>query len=290
MKLSYNEATSMGCPDSSLENDVLGCAKAGFELIELRFDKLYPYLETHSINELAELFQQNGVKPLTFNAVYLYQQLFTDEDVPERKLEVVKAIELAAELSPVIGAKDIIVVVPLYREETAGPYVGDWETVKQDCIRILRHLSDFADKHGLRLGLETVGNFRSGVRTLEKAAEIVEAVNKSNVGYVLDAYNIFQYDKSNDFSPITKLPQDKIFAVHINNADDADLSMISQSDRRFCDTGVINLDAYMSAIQSTGYDGMISIETVRPEYWQQSSDSLIKEAYLTTEKAIRSYL
>lgn len=290
MELAYNEATTMECPDSCLENDVVNCGKVGFRLMELRYDKLDPFLKKHSIAELTELFDVNRIKPLTYNAVYIYQELFSEKDCPEKRGEVMHRMELAARLAPITGARDIIVVAPLHRDETAGAYEAEWDDVKKDCIRILNTLADFAEKYGLRLGFEPVGNCRCAVRTLDKAAEIVEAVGRPSVGYVLDAYNLFQYDKTNDFSAITKLKKEKIIAVHINNADDTPIDKTSQKDRRFCDSGVIDLNAYLSAICATGYDGMVSIETVRPEYYKLNSAAVIENAYRTTEQCVSDFL
>jgi len=290
MNLSFNEATTMNCPDSSLETDLRCCKQAGFRYIELRYDKLEPYLEKHSADELARLLEENRITALSYNAVYIYQELFTDHDDPERLEEVLHRMSLAAKLAPVIGARDVIVVVPLNRGENAQIYKAEWENVKNDCVRILTQLSDYAAQHGLRLCLEPVGNNKSAVRTLSMAKEIVDAVNRDNLGYTLDAYNLFQYNKSNDFSYIEALPAEKIFAVHLNNADDVPLDEISQADRRFCDSGIIDISAFLEAIKRTGYDGMISIETVRPEYWEKPCMEVIKEAYCTSCKAAAKFL
>lgn len=40
-------------------------------------------------------------------------------------------MELAARLAPITGARDIIVVVPLHRDETAGAYEAEWDDVKR---------------------------------------------------------------------------------------------------------------------------------------------------------------
>lgn len=290
MKISYNEATSMECPDSSLEKDIMECRKAGFSHLELRFDKIDAYLEQHDAGELKELLQQNSITPVAYNAVYIYPELFTEQDDSARQQEVVRRMKLAAYLADIIGARKVIVVVPLLPSGEKGPYQAEWRWMKDHCVRILLRLSDFSKPYGLKLCVEPVGHNKSGVRTIAQTREIVEAVDRKNVGYALDAYNIFQYDKSNDFSQLAELPEEKIFAVHINNADDVPLSQVSQLDRRFCDSGVIDLQAYLNAIRKTGYQGTVSIEVVRPEYWEKDTAWVIREAYRTTKEVLEPYL
>lgn len=290
MKLSYNEATSMGCPDSSLENDIRACAAAGFELLEFRFDKLDPYLAEHSPEELVALLKDCGIRPVAYNALYLYPELYTDGDDLARRAEIEHRLELAASLSSTLGAYNIVVVVPLRQEKSLGPWDLPWEYIRNNCIRILRKLSDYCRPYGIRLALETVGNSMSAVRTVEKTLEIIALTDRENVGFAADPYNIFQYDKSNDFSALANVPPEKLFVVHINNADDVPLEKITQSDRCFCNRGVIDLQAYLDTIATLGYDGPVSIELVRPEYWSHSTGWVVSEAYRTTRKVLEQHL
>ena len=44
---------------------------------------------------------------------------------------------------------------------------------------------------------EIVGFERSSVRTIGAAKRIVEAVNEPNLGYVIDAYNLYLHQQNN---------------------------------------------------------------------------------------------
>ena len=77
-----------------------------------------------------------------------------------------------------------------------------------------------------------------------------------------------------------------IFAVHINNADDVPLNEMGQDKRRFCDRGIVNLDSYLSNLKEIGYDGMVSIEVFRNEYYQKDAEFVISEAYRTTKECL----
>ena len=78
MKIGFNEATSRDC--STLERDLELCEQLGFDYIEIRYDKLYEYLRTHTMQELRDFFASSRIKPHAVNALYLYPELFTEGD------------------------------------------------------------------------------------------------------------------------------------------------------------------------------------------------------------------
>jgi 2-keto-myo-inositol isomerase len=76
MKICFNQATTM--KNSTLEKDLELCEKHGYELIEIRLDKLRDYLKTHSIDELVGFFEKSRIKPYAFNALEFIT--FRDEE------------------------------------------------------------------------------------------------------------------------------------------------------------------------------------------------------------------
>ena len=51
--------------------------------------------------------------------------------------------------------------------------------------------------------------------------------------------------------------------------------------------GVMNLERFIEILHKKNYDGMVSIETFRPEYWQQDVEAVIKEAKEKTDRSIK---
>lgn len=280
MKISYNQATARDC--STLEKDLLLCEQEGFDYIEIRLDMLNEYLKSHTSEELAEYFRTSHLKPHAFNALYLYDEMYSENDNEKKKRELESQFLNACKIGKEIGSSYFIIVPPL--AETV--YTRAFEEAKKDCVRILCRLSTLAQPYGIRLCFEPVGLKKSSVRTIEQAKAIVEEVGRENVGYVFDAFNLFSYEKDNSFQEIKKVQKDKIFAVHINNADDCEIEKMSQDKRRFCDQGVIHLEQYLKMLKETGYDEMVSIETFRPEYWQMAPEEVIHLAYKTTKEIL----
>lgn len=284
MIIGYNEATGKGC--STLEQDLCLCEDAGFDTIEIRLDMLAEYLKAHTVDDLAAFFARSRIRPHAFNALYTYPRLFGPKDDADRREALLGEFRLGCEVGRAIGSEYFIIVPPLQRNPDDGPFIGTREDTHRNCVRILNVLSGMAEPYHMKLCFELVGFERSSVRTVKEADAIVRAVGRPNVGFVFDSYNIYLNGGLNDFSAILKVQPEKIFAVHINNADDVPAKQRGQDKRRFCDEGVVNLRGFLSALKQTGYDGMVSIETFRPEYWNWPPKRVIDEAYRTTRRCL----
>lgn len=81
---------------------------------------------------------------------------------------------------------------------------------------------------------------------------VIKAVNEEQVGIVLDAYNLYMAYMDSRYEEIKLLDDDKIFAVHINNADPTGPSLEA---RRFCDGGIIDLKKFLNEIKGKNYTG-----------------------------------
>lgn len=75
MKICFNQATTMKY--SNLKKDLMLCEKYGYDLIEIRLDKLKDYLNEFSIESLAHFFNNSKIKPYAFNALEFVTLFFT---------------------------------------------------------------------------------------------------------------------------------------------------------------------------------------------------------------------
>lgn len=284
MYISYNEACGLGC--STLEKDLELCEKEGFDYIEIRFDLLMDYLKTHTVDQLAEYFTNHHIKPHAFNALYLYPEFLREDDDPKRRTFLLGQFLFACDIGKRIGNHHMIVVPPFLDEPNYVPFPGAEEEKNNNCIRMLRELGPIAKQYDMNLCFELVGFPRSSVRNLENAKKIVEAVNMDNVGYVMDAYNIYLYNGQNEYEPMKSVERDKIFAVHLNSADDMPERERTQEKRCFVDQGVVDTDKFLNVLKEIGYEGMCSIETFRPQHWEMTPEWVVENAYITTFAAM----
>lgn len=285
MYISYNEACALGC--STLEQDLEACERAGFDYIEIRFDLLMEYLKTHTVQNLADFFENHHLKPHAFNALYLYPEFLREDDDPKRRTFLLGQFLYACEIGRKIGNHHMIVVPPFLDGPNYVAFPGTEEEKNENCIRMLRELGPIAKRFDMNLCFELVGFPRSSVRNIENAKKIVEAVDMDNVGYVFDAYNIYLFNGQNDFEPVDTVEKEKIFAVHLNSADDVPERERRQEKRCFLGEGVVDIDKFFRVLKDIGYDGMCSIETFRPEHWAKDPEWVIENAYETTYAAMK---
>lgn len=284
MKISYNEATAKDC--STLEQDLVLCDQYGFDYIEIRDDMLIDYLKKHPVDELKSFFDTHHIKPHAINALYVYSDMFLNEKSDDRERALLADFLLCCEVAQKIGSRYFIIVPPYSSNWNEVPFPDSEEKIMVDCVRILRALSDIAGRYDINLCFEPVGNLGFSVRTIEHAWEIIKEVDRENVGLTLDSFNLYSNNKLNDFKAMQDVDVDKIFAVHVNNADDLPIGVLDHCHRRFCDSGEIDLDNFFENLQKTGYDGMVSIETFRQEYWDMKAEDVIGQAYKTTRELL----
>ena len=282
MKTSYNEACGRDC--STLEQDLELCEQAGFDYIEIRLDLLRCYLQNHTLEQLRAFFDTSRLKPHAINAVYLRQGMLPGEEVSWEE-PAMQDFKLACETCQAIGSRFVIVVPPL---DPSGVFTGDVDAAQQDCVRILKKLSALARPYGVRLCFELVGLRKSCVRDIGSVDRIVRAVNQDNVGFVFDSYNIYLNGGCNDFSGLRAVPPEKIFAVHLMSADDVPEDQMGQDKRCFPGRGVVDTDAFLQTLRACGYEGMVSVETFRPEYWAQSPRWVVENAYSSLRQALQA--
>ncbi|MEA5002341.1 MAG: sugar phosphate isomerase/epimerase [Christensenella sp.] len=298
MKLSYNEATAANC--SSLEKDLVLCEENGFDYIEMRGDMLLDYLMGHPAAVLKDFFGNSHLQPHAMNALYTYADMFHPQRANTSRDRALCAYFLACcETAYKIGGHYFIVVphllddsgnIYLPHDPNTMPYPYDKEKVMEDSVRILRKLAAMAEQYEMNLAWEPVGSMGCAVRTARDAMEIIDATGCGNVGITLDPFNLYLDGKRNDFSDLARIPKEKIFAVHINNCDPLPLGTLDHCHRRFVDEGEIDLHNYLENIKKTGYDGMVSIETFRPEYYEMTPEDVIRTAYVTTKALVEGRL
>ncbi len=279
MILGYNQANAMR--RSTLEDDVRLCAEAGFGAIEMRLDMLWAYLRQHTLEELGALFAQSPLTPYALNAMESHIAFYTAAE-KTKDHPALEELKRACKVARRLGIRDIIALPPMGRSAYSEPYGMQWEEVLEHCAPALHVMAEVAGEYGVCVCLEPVGAPKSAIRTVQQASCVLQAAACANTGLVVDAANLYMYHKLADFSAVAALRAEDIHVVHINDFDDVPEEAFDRRYRCFCGRGVIDLAAFLAAVQQTGYDGVVSVETLRPEYWEQEPAKVIQDAYDTT--------
>lgn len=268
MQLCFNEATTL--ENSNLAKDLKYCEKLGYDAIEIRSgDKLPEYLESHSLEELIEYFQSNHIKPLAFNALVF----FNNRDEVGHN-EIIGEFNQMMELGSKLGIK-YVVAVPLVTKEKILK-----RDIKNSSIEVLKELSDIAEPYGIKIAVEFVGHPECTVNTFSQAYDIVEAVDRENVGLVLDCFHF--HAMGSNLEDLKKADGSKIFILHIDDAEDFPIGILTDEDRVWPGFGVIDLDGILSTLKEIGFSEVVSVELFRPEYYKLDVEEVIRKAKETT--------
>lgn len=273
MRLGFNGATNMKCAD--LPKDVEIARVAGYDVLEIWGARLREYLDSHSLTELKSLWGTGGLQPYSINSV---------EFITFKKgAEWEKIMDACHDYCRIAGAIDCqnVVVVPSPRP--AG--VSD-EEIARESVRVLKELSEIADRYGVRLAFEFLGFDWCSVTTLRQCNEIVVAVARDNVGMVLDTFHLFV--GGSELDSIDGIDPQKLFIFHINDAEDMPRRQLQDANRLFPGDGVIPLQETVQRLKRIGFDGVASVELFRPEYWRWDPLELAQTARDKTLKAIEA--
>jgi 2-keto-myo-inositol isomerase len=274
MKICFNQATTM--KKSNLEMDLILCEKIGYDLIEIRLDKLRDYLRTHTVRDLADFFKTSRLRPFAFNA--LEGIIFRDGTAYG---QIKKDLKFLCEVGDQINCKKIV-VVPSFD-------IGDYTKteIKDESVRVLRDLGAFAEKYNTKLAYEFVGYPNCAVNTFGQAYEIVKAVDRDNVGLVLDCFHF--HAMGSRLQDLKAADPDRIFIFHIDDAEDLPIGALRDDKRLWPGEGAIDLDAILSTLRDIGCHEMASVELFRPEYWELDIEEAIRVGKEKTEEVVGKY-
>lgn len=265
MKLCFNEATTLG--NSTLQQDLVLCEKYGYDLIEIRLDKLREYLETHTIADLKAFFQKSRLAPFAFNALE-----GINFRTPADWEKLMEGLDLFCEVGKEIGC-DRVVIVP-----TPDVGVKTISEIKTSSLEAIRLINARASKNGwpMRLCFEFVGYPNLCVNTFGQAYDIVEAANMNNVGIVLDCFHF--HAMGSRMEDLKRAAKEKIFILHIDDSEDLPVGAARDEQRLWPGEGAVDLPGIFGALKEKGYSEMASVELFRPEYYKWPAEETIRVA------------
>ena len=275
MKLCFNEATTL--ENSTLKRDLELCEKHGYDYIEIRnLDKFPEYLKENSLDDLANYFENHHIKPLAFNALVFFNN--RDKEGLDAIIDEFKGM---LETGKKLGVK-YVVAVPLVTEQKILK-----EEIKRSCVEVLIELSDLAEPYGMKIAVEFIGHPQCTVNTFGQAYDIVETVNRENVGLVLDCFHF--HAMGSKLEDLQKADGSKIFILHMDDTEDFPIGFLTDEDRVWPGLGAIDLDRILSVLKEIGYSDVASVELFRPEYYQLDAEEAIKTAKESTIKVVSKY-
>jgi 2-keto-myo-inositol isomerase len=270
MKIGFNGASTM---KADLPADIRVASQAGYDLVEIWAKKMEAYLSDHSLDDLRKLLEKALLKPLAINSVE-----FITFNSSWEKTNTMNLITRYAEMADRLDCP-YIVVVPSPRPKDATD-----NEVYDESVKVLLEISDRFKDYKVRFALEFLGFRWCSVSTLEEDFDIVKAVNRKNIGMVLDTFHF--YAGGSSINAIKNVDKEKIFIFHINDAEKLPKAELQDAHRLYPGEGVIPLKEIISRLKDIHFDGPASLEMFRPEYWARPPEEVAKKGM----EAIKKYI
>lgn len=220
-------------------------------------DKIEAILTKKKLPEINALVNQEGLSVASINGPENFN-LLDDRAFTELLERTDETVEAAGEL-------DCQLLIPVPSPAREG-------MTQQTCVtQTAAALSKMADRYGsgIRLGLEFLGMRSCSINNLQAAIETISRVDRPNVGLVLDSFHMHISDSR--FSDIGQLTAEQVFLVHVNDSEQGDKKRLTDANRLYPGEGAIDLKTFASALKGIGYDSYLSLELLRPAYWDQNA-------------------
>ncbi len=157
----------------------------------------------------------------------------------------------------------------------------------------LRQVAAVLQDHHIRFGLEYVGPKTSWsklqhpfIHTMAEAKELIQAINKPNVGLVLDSWHWYTAHETKE--DLLSLTNDDIVACDLNDAPagrEVDEQIDSQRELPAA-TGVIDLKTFIGALLEIQYDGPVRAEPFSQALREMDNDAAIAATAAAMRKAV----
>ena len=229
-----------------------------FNSIEFTMDKIEAMLKEGNLAQVKNQLNQQKLEVASINGPENFN-LLDDRAFSEILIRTDKIVEAAREFHC-----QLLIPVP----SPAKDGVNEQTTIAETASA----LSQIAERYGdaTKLGLEFLGMKSCSINNLHTAIETIKRVGKSNVGLVLDSFHMYVSDSK--FDEITQLDPEQVFLVHVNDSEPGPKTELTDANRLYPGEGVIDLNGFASVLKKIGYDDELSLELLRPAYWEQDAE------------------
>ncbi|MBF6175806.1 sugar phosphate isomerase/epimerase family protein [Nocardia blacklockiae] len=257
----------------SFEEDVAHYTEAGVEVIEVCQEKLDPDRGGEQLAAaVAAGLSIQSVQPSVRTMIPSAGQP-EPKELPERIAAFRRCVELVAPFAP--GAAFVT--------NTGPAPEGDMVEATARTVSSHRELAAIAADHGVRIALEPLNpvslNQETAIWTLRQALDIVEEIDRADVGLCFDTWNLWQDGHVRDS---LRAAGDRIILLQVSDW----RTPRSSADRRNIGTGAIPTGELLHAVYDTGYRGPCVLEILSVHVSDSVYDTDLDEVLRTNRAAL----
>ncbi|OGR24219.1 MAG: hypothetical protein A2139_11050 [Desulfobacca sp. RBG_16_60_12] len=251
--------------------------RLGYDYLEIRNWKLEAFLQERAVEDLPALFAQAKVKPLSINAIEPVT-LGPGED----RQRLAKSARWHLSMAGAIGC-ECVVVNPFGVAEGLSGGEG-----RRQVVDGLKLVSDIAAEYDVKVAYEFL-DWQFPVHTIADTLEVLELVNRENVGWLLDFHLFHVADGS--LESLARAGADRLLLVHICDVPNVPLEdlAVGKVRRIFPGDGVIATEAILGTLFQMGYQGPFSVELFDPDFLSWDPFKFCKRAKEKTLAVLDEY-
>jgi 2-keto-myo-inositol isomerase len=246
--------------DRRLEDIIEACGKARFDGMELDLRAIDEAAGRVSLADIRRMLSDRGLAPVSVMAFDLAP--FAEDDAAYERFR------RGADAAKALGAPILLTYCA-----ARAPASMSREAALDAAGKRARLYAEAAGP--VRVALEPIGGTElMGGPT--PALEIARRSGAANVGIMMDTFHY--YKSAVPDADILAIPRDKLLIVHVNDSEDLPPAELKDSHRLHVGKGILPLDRDLSLIRSIGYDGFLSVEIFREDYWREPVGKVVADA------------
>ncbi len=263
---------------SNIISDIRLAREAGYDALELHTDKLDRYIASNlGAKYVAEKLEEHGILASGIDIIGAVET----QDA-KAFAAILEKTKLLCKFANVIDCPTIQLNAFSELEPFTEP-----ERIRLTAKNIAQ-ICDIGLEFGIRFQLEAAA--WTPIHTLEQCQDLLEAVNKPNLGLVIDFWH-FWASRGATPEQIRALDPSLIYAVHISDGFRPEIGAPWVDETLLRDVlvgdGEIPISDWVDAIKATGFDGCYSGEFLGHTLWEQDHLEVAGE-YLRRMKAFVS--
>jgi|TARA_B110000881_G_C18597043_1_gene532213 4-hydroxyphenylpyruvate dioxygenase len=235
--------------NGTLREKITAIAKAGFDGVEI-FENDFLTNNLSPI-EVKKIVKDHGLE------ITLFQPFRDFEGMPDQHR--IRAFDRAKKKFDIMEELETDLI--LICSNTSNIALGGLDRAANDFFE----LGEIAKTRSIKIGYEALA-WGKYINDHRDAWEIVRRVNHKNVGIILDSFHTLS--RKIDLKSIFSIPHEKIFIVQLADAPfhKMDLLYWSRHYRNMPGQGELPILDFMKAVNTTGYDGYLSLEIFNDQY------------------------
>jgi sugar phosphate isomerase/epimerase len=154
-----------------------------------------------------------------------------------------------------------------------------------DAIKRLKEAGDIAAEYKLRLAIE-YNSQHDVLNSLPVLTELITGANKSNCGYLVDAYHFTRSGFGG--RGFESIPADQIYCFQYSDVSPNPVTGVRRpTDRLAPGKGIVKWRDMLGLLAEKGYTGYLSYEAPNPELWARPPVDVAREGVELTKTLLR---